>query len=141
MYDFNRQSRRGGMAGQFGANDWLAAYQDHAQAVLPRRLDRAFDFRLRGTIRTHRVERYDAWHRVENLAGLFDFQNLAALIVAAFGAGAMWHFALVTIWALGERVAAQRVVRAPGCGALLRVSPFWIGHLGFLSPVPFIEAG
>jgi len=31
------------------------------------------------------------------LAGLFDFQNLAALIVPAFRAGAMRHFALVAV--------------------------------------------
>ncbi len=34
------------------------------------------------------------------------FQNFAALIVPAFRAGTMRHFALVTIGALGERVGA-----------------------------------
>jgi hypothetical protein len=33
------------------------------------------------------------------LAGLFDFQNFAALIVPAFRAGAMRHFAFVAVGA------------------------------------------
>src|SRR5690349_3613114 len=102
------------MSRQFRFHSFFTAHENHAQPVLPRRLDRAFDLRLRGTVRTHRVQRYHAWHGVENLAGFFDFQNLTALIVAAFGAGAVWHFTLVTIWALRQGVAAQGIVCPPG---------------------------
>src|SRR5438045_6312106 len=65
---------------------------------------------------------------MERLVSFLHFQNFAALIVTAFGAGAVRQFALVTIWALGERARGQRIVRAASAGAALGVPPFWIRH-------------
>src|SRR5213082_2939030 len=56
---------------------------------------------------------------MERLFSFLHFQNFAALIVTAFGAGAVRQFALVTIWALGERARGQRIVRAASAGAAL----------------------
>jgi hypothetical protein len=68
------------------------------------------------------------------LAGFFDFEDVASLVGAALGAGAMRHLLLVAIGALGKRMAFEGIVRAPGRGALLGVSSFWIGHVSkFLS--------
>jgi hypothetical protein len=66
--------------------------------------------------------------RTQRLTGFFDVENFASLIVAALGAGAMRHFFLVAVGALGKGVAFEGIVRAPGGGALLGVSPFWIRH-------------
>jgi hypothetical protein len=71
-------------------------------AVVPGRLNRTFDFRFRRPVGTHRVQRYDAWHGEFRLAGFFDFQNFASLVMTTLGAGAMRHLALVTVGALGE---------------------------------------
>jgi hypothetical protein len=68
------------------------------------------------------------------LAGFFEVEDFASLIVAALGAGAMRHFFLVAVGAFGKAVAFQRVVGAPGRSAFLGVSPFWIRHgIEFLS--------
>src|SRR5204862_70725 len=42
----------------------------------------------------------------------FDVQNFAPLIVAALGAGAMRHLALVAIGTLGKRMPGQKIVGA-----------------------------
>jgi hypothetical protein len=63
-----------------------------------------------------------------NLAGFFDVENFASLIVSALGAGAVGHFLLVTVWALGKAVAFQSVMGAPSGGAFLGVATFWIRH-------------
>src|ERR1700736_5855253 len=97
--------------------------------VVPRRLDCPFDLRLRPAIRAHRVQGYGAWHGVAALAGFLDVQNFAAFVVAALGAGAMRHLALVAVWTFRECVAFQRIMGAPTSGASFRVSPFWIRHL------------
>src|SRR5690348_5987013 len=65
---------------------------------------------------------------IGRLFGFLDFQYFASLIVAALRACAVRHLAFVTIRALGERDAAQGIVRAPGCSAALGVPPFRIGH-------------
>ena len=52
----------------------------------------------------------------------------AAFVMTTLRASAVRHLALVTIRALGERVAGQVVVRAPGGGAALRVTSFRICH-------------
>ena len=96
--------------------------------MVPGRLNCTFNLRFRGPVRAHRVQRYDAWHGGFRLAGFFDVQNFAALVVSALGAGAVRHLALVTIGALGERVALESVVCAADAGASFRVSPFWIRH-------------
>jgi hypothetical protein len=62
------------------------------------------------------------------LAGFFDFENFASFIVTAFWAGTVRKFAFVAIRTLGERAARQGIVGAPGAGAPLGVSPFWIWH-------------
>jgi hypothetical protein len=51
---------------------------------------------------------------VFELAGFFNIEDFASLIVAALGASAMRHLLLVTVRALGEAVAFQCVMRAPG---------------------------
>jgi hypothetical protein len=63
-----------------------------------------------------------------DLAGFFDFENFASLIVSALGTGAVGHFFLVTVRALGKAVALQGIMGAPGGGALLGVATFWIRH-------------
>jgi hypothetical protein len=71
---------------------------------------------------------------VSLLAGFFDVQDFASLIVTALGAGAMRHFLLVTVGALGKTMALESVVGAPGGSAFLGVSPFRIRHgIEFLS--------
>src|SRR5262245_19339015 len=62
------------------------------------------------------------------LLGGLDFQDFAPLVVSALRAGAVRHLALVAIRALGERVAAQRIMRAAPRGTGFRVSSFWIRH-------------
>jgi hypothetical protein len=95
---------------------------------VPGRLDRTFDFRFRGSVRAHRVQRYDAWHGKFKLTGFFDVQDFATLVVSALGASAVRHLALVAVGALGERVTLECVVSATDAGAPFRVSPFWIRH-------------
>src|ERR1700674_90931 len=97
--------------------------------VMPRRVDCAFDLRLWPTVRAHRVQGYDAWHGVAALAGFLDIQNLTAFVIAALGAGTMWHLALVAVRTFRECMALKRVMGAPASGACFRVSPFWIWHL------------
>jgi hypothetical protein len=63
------------------------------------------------------------------LAGFLNIEDFASLIVSTLRAGAMGHFSLVTVGALGKVVAFQCVVGAPGGGAPLGVSPFWIRHV------------
>src|SRR5579872_5115730 len=97
--------------------------------VVPRRLDRPFDFRLGPAVRAHRVQGYDAWHGRVALTGFLDFQNFAAFVIAALGAGPMRHLALMAVRAFRECVTFERIVSAPVSGACLRVPPFWIWHL------------
>jgi hypothetical protein len=54
--------------------------------------------------------------------------DFAAFVMTTLRASAVRHLALVTIRALGERVAGQVIVRAPGCGAALGVTAFRICH-------------
>jgi hypothetical protein len=51
---------------------------------------------------------------VLELAGFFDVEDFAALIVAALGAGAMRHLFFVTVGTFGKAGALQEVVGAPG---------------------------
>ena len=67
------------------------------------------------------------------LAGLFDFQNFAAFVGSAFGAGAVGQLALVAVGALGESGAGDGVVGAAGGGAPFGVAALWIRHDRFLS--------
>src|SRR5579871_2695829 len=62
------------------------------------------------------------------LLGFFHFQDFAALIVPALGAGAVGKFALVTVGALRQGVRGQMIVRPPRGRAPLRMSSFWICH-------------
>jgi hypothetical protein len=88
----------------------------------------ALNLRLGSAVGTHRIQRDHARHGVVELAGLADVDDFASFIVPAFDAGAMRHFFLVTVGALGKAMGFERVVGAPGGGALLGVSPFWIRH-------------
>ncbi len=62
------------------------------------------------------------------LAGFFDVENFASLIVPALGTGAVRHLLLVAVRALGKAVGLESIVGAPGGSALLGVSAFWIRH-------------
>jgi hypothetical protein len=53
------------------------------------------------------------------LTGFLDFDNFAAFIVATLGAGAVRHLLFVAVRALGKRMSGEKVVCAPGRGALL----------------------
>jgi hypothetical protein len=69
---------------------------------------------------------------VVELAGFFNVENFASLIVPALRAGAVGHLFLVTVGTFGKAVSFQSIMGAPGGSALLGVSPFWIRHLKFL---------
>jgi hypothetical protein len=98
---------------QFGLHDFFRADQQHAHTVLACGMDRALNFRLGSAIRTHCIQRDHARHGGE-LAGFFHVENFASLIVSALGAGAVRHFFLVTVGALGKAVAFEGIVGAPG---------------------------
>ena len=51
---------------------------------------------------------------VLQLAGFFDVENFASLIVSALGASAVRHLFFVAVGTLGKAVALQCVVGAPG---------------------------
>src|SRR5580692_7327552 len=71
------------------------------------------------------------------LAGsLFDLDDLAALVVAAFHAGAMRQFTLVAVGTLGQRLRRQMIVGAALGRARLRMAPFWIRHDNLLTGPP-----
>ena len=84
--------------------------------MVPGRLNRAFDFRFRGSVRAHRVQRYDAWHGEFRLAGFFDVQDFTAFVVSALGTGAVRHLPLVAVGALGERMGFECVMSASDAG-------------------------
>src|ERR1700682_985951 len=94
------------------------ADQQHTHAVMARRMYGALDFRLRRAVGTHRVQRNYARHvwreRYQWLAGFLNVEDIASLIVAALGASAVGHFLFVTVGALGEGMALECVVSAPG---------------------------
>lgn len=69
-----------------------------------------------------------------NLAGFFDVENFASLIVSALRARAVGHFLLVAVGTFGKAMTLQKIVGAPRRGALLGVSSFWIRH-GVLNPL------
>src|SRR5262249_31346294 len=63
------------------------------------------------------------------LPSLFDFNDLAPLVIAALRADAMRHLRLVTVGALGCRARGQEIVRATSRSAPFGVSPFRICHV------------
>jgi hypothetical protein len=65
---------------------------------------------------------------MKNLAGFLDVENFSPLIVPALRTGTVRHFPFVAVGTLREAVALQSVMGAPGGGALLRMSTFWIRH-------------
>jgi hypothetical protein len=65
---------------------------------------------------------------MKNLAGFLDVEDFSPLIVPALRTGAVRHFPFVAVGTLREAVALQSVMGAPGGGALLRMSTFWIRH-------------
>jgi len=69
-------------------------------SIMPCGVHRAFNFRLRRAVGTHRVQGYDAWHGELMLAGFFDFEDFSSFIVTAFRAGAVWKFAFVAVGTL-----------------------------------------
>jgi hypothetical protein len=67
------------------------------------------------------------------LGGFFDFEDVAALVDAALGAGAVGELLLVAVGALGDADGGKEVVRAAEGSAALGVTPFRIRHCKFLS--------
>jgi len=65
---------------------------------------------------------------MNKLAGFLDVKNFAPLIVPALRTGTVRHFPFVAVGTLRETVALQSIMGAPGRGALLRMSTFWIRH-------------
>src|ERR1700686_2105936 len=100
--------------------------------VVPGRLNCAFDFRLWPSVRTHRVQGYDAWHGSGGLAGFLNVQYFAAFLVAALWGSPMRHLALVGVLEFRQCMTFQRIMCAPASGACFGVSPFWIWHYRFL---------
>src|SRR5207248_569576 len=103
----DREGSRGRDAPQLSANQRLAPHEHDVNSVMPRRVNRALNFRLRGAVGTHRVQGYHAWHGEVRLAGFFYFENLASFIVTAFGADTVRKFALVAVRTLGERARSE----------------------------------
>jgi hypothetical protein len=100
--DFDGKAARSRIAFEISLETVLWTDEKYANAEVTCGLKGAFDFRLGRPIRTHRVQGYGAGHRGKSLSFLFDSDDFAALVVAALGAGAMRHFLLVAIRALGE---------------------------------------
>src|SRR5438445_9177773 len=84
-------------APQPSADQRFEPYKPDVNSVLPRRVNRALNFRLRRAVGTHRVQGYDAWHGEMRLASFFDFENFASFIVTAFWAGTVRKFAFVAV--------------------------------------------
>jgi hypothetical protein len=83
----------------------FASDEQHANVMVSAREDRPLHFGPRGAVRTHRINCDYGWHPLEgdiSLSGLFSLENFTALVVTAFGAGAVGHLLLVAVWALGE---------------------------------------
>src|SRR5581483_7559883 len=129
MNDFYGKPYCGAMAFQFSTNGLFRADKSDTNAILPRRLDRTFDLRLRRPVRTHCVQSYDAWHGDGRLTIFLNTEDFAAFVITTFRTSAMGLFALVTIWTLRKRRCRQKIMGAPCAGAFLRVPPFWIRHL------------
>lgn len=70
-----------------------------------------------------------------NLAGFLHCEYFAVLVVPALRAGAVRLLQFVAVRALGESGAGDAVVRAPGCGAPFRMSPFRVCH--FKNPISY----
>jgi len=62
------------------------------------------------------------------LGGFLDFENLAALVLAALGAGAMGQLLLVAYRALGEAGGSEKIMGTTIGSAARRVAPFRIRH-------------
>src|ERR1700716_1711141 len=99
------------------------ADQQHTHAIMARRMYGTFDFWLGRAVGTHRIQRDYARHvwreRDQWLAGFLNVEDIASLIVAAFGASAVRHFLFVAVRAFGKGMALKRIVGASGRGALL----------------------
>jgi len=67
-------------------------------------------------------------NRFLQLRLLCDLYDFAALVGPALRASAVWHLLFVAVRTLRQRVFRERVMRAPGGGALLRMSAFRIRH-------------
>ena len=103
------------MMAEFGADVVLAPDQRDFNIVMAGGQDRALHFGLGRAIRPHRVNGYDRRHgtgnrqaegavrrRPDALAGFFDLEDFAALIVPALGAGTVGKFLLVAVGAFGK---------------------------------------
>ena len=87
------------------ANLGLTADEEDLNVVVPAGENRPFHFGLGSPVGTHRIDCDYGWHSRKgdcNLAGLFGVENLASLVVSAFGTGTMRHLLLVTVGTLGE---------------------------------------
>jgi len=86
--------------------------------VVPRRLNCAFDFRLRLPVRTHRVQGYDAWHGGGGLAGFLNIQYFAAFVIAALGqadAASCAHGS----WTFRQGMSLERIMERAGFRCVL----------------------
>jgi hypothetical protein len=70
------------------------------------------------------------------LAGLFNFENFAVLIVPAFGADVVRALALVAVGALGKGAGGDGIVGAADGGAPFGMAALWVRHGGILSRLP-----
>ena len=104
-YDY-RQSPRARIARQFRPQPRFGSDQQHADAVMARRLQRSFNLRLRRLVGPHRIECDYARHE-RNLGLLFDLNDFAALVGPALRAGAVRHFPLMAVRTLRQRVLRQ----------------------------------
>ena len=128
MDNLDRQARRRWVTVEFRLNGFFRTNEQHTNAIIARGVNCPFDFRLGRPVRTHRIQRDHARHVGRQLAGFFDLQYIAALVITALRASAMRHLFLVAVGTLGKRVALESIVRPPRGCALLRMSSFWIRH-------------
>ena len=115
VQNFNGQARGKRHSAPVRPDHIVGTHQNDANAVVPGRLNRAFDFRTRRPVRAHRVQGYDACHGDSELAGFLDVENFAAFVIAALGAGAMRELALVTVGTLGKRMRTSKRHARAGC--------------------------
>jgi hypothetical protein len=71
------------------------------------------------------------------LGSFFDVQNLAAVVDAAFGAGAVGLLLFVAIRAFAQGRLDEKIMGAAVGGSARGVAPFRIGH----GKIPFVSSG
>lgn len=124
--------------GQLGFEDVLFPDKDQVDVLVARSANCAVNLGSGRVIATHCIDS-DGYH-AEGQDRLFgdDFDDFAALIIAAVRAGAMGELHFVALGAFGEARSLQRVM-SPALGrATIAMASFGIGHSNFLGSGPAV---